>query len=472
MKKIHLLMMLLFSSAVFAQTEKTQVEFVAMVAAVTALDSQSGTISMQLTPTYAISVTATSKTEIRDANDFPLSFSDVKTGMKLKIQGMFTEDGILAREIQVTEGAHAVEVRGDLEAVNAQGRTVKVNGLVVPLAGELEIRTEDGTWLDLGGLKVGQTVIVEASMRNGELEARQIKVNTFGFGRARLDFDGVVDFIDDSRMLVKIEGTGGGLVRIHPETEIHGSLSSGAAVRVSGSLGADLIVDASQILVKSRLLLNPDELHLDFSQTSKIHVFLPRVADVDTKLSLASRNAAIASPKVASLVIPAGKVTGSFDVQSGASEGETMIDVSLPASLDGGSASVKVEVETKGPDDRPGDDNSAPKPGDDNGVGAPANEPFEIRFSPDEVTGASNQQFEIQLVLNQPAPTSILVSFSLAEGAGQPVTFPAQLSIPAGSRFVNVPVTTGALTGDAKIRAQLPANAGGDTASLKLRMKD
>jgi len=63
--------------------------------------------------------------------------------------------------------------------------------------------------------------------------------------------------------LVKIEGTEGSLVRIHPETEIHASLSGGAAVRVSGSIGS--IVDASQIVVKSRLLLIPEELRLDFS---------------------------------------------------------------------------------------------------------------------------------------------------------------------------------------------------------------
>ncbi|RPJ51681.1 MAG: hypothetical protein EHM23_33800 [Acidobacteria bacterium] len=465
--------MLLFSGVVFAQTEKTQVEFVATVAAINATDSLSGLLSMQLTPTYAISVRATSRTEIRDENDFPLAFSALKTGMKLKIEGMFTEEGILAREIGVTQGSHEIEVRGTLEAVNLQTRTVTVAGLVIPLAAQLEIRSEDGLWLDLAGLTVGQAVIVEAVMRNEGLEARQIKVATFGFGRARLDFDGTVDFVDDSQMLVKIEGTGGGLVRIHPETEIHGSLSGGAAVRVSGSIGSDLIVDASQIVVKSRLLLNPDELHLDFSQTGRVHVFLTQAPTVDTTLSLVSRNAALASPTTSRLLIPAGKLTGYFDVVSGASEGATLIDVSLPASLGGGSASVAVEVETNGPDD-PGAGTPPPTPGTGGGTipGTLVNEPFEIRFSPDQITGAGNQSLKVQLVLNQPAPTSMTVSFSLAEGTGQPVTFPSQLTIPAGSNFVDVQVTTGSLTGDAKIRAQLPANVGGDTASLKIRIKN
>ncbi|RPJ81723.1 MAG: hypothetical protein EHM18_16560, partial [Acidobacteria bacterium] len=392
MKKIQLLTMLLFSSAVFAQTEQTQVEFVATVAAIDATDSRSGVLAMQLTPTYALSVRATSRTEIRDASDFPLTFSDIKNGMKLKVEGMFTEEGILARELEITQGTHEVELKGVLEAVNPQARTITVAGMVIPLAAQLEIRTEDGIWLNLEALTVGHTVIVEAGMQSGALEARQIKVSTFGFGRARLDFDGTVHVIQGSEMLVQIAGVGDGLVRLHPETEVHGSLTVGAPVRVSGSIGPDLIVDARQVMVKRPVVLNPDELHLDFSQTGRVQVFLAQPADVDTRLSVSSRNSALARPTASSFVVPAGKVTGFFDVQSGTSEGETLLDVTLPATLGGGSASLKVEVETNGPDDRTGGTAPVPTPGstpnptpNPNNPGTAPGQLLEIRFSPDEV---------------------------------------------------------------------------------------
>ena len=488
MKRLFALSILMMCSAVFSQSERSQVEFVASVTAVNRIAESTGLLSMQLTDSYALSVRVTPRTEIRDENDYPFSLSELEVGMKLKIEGMFTDEGILANEVKVTQNQHEFEIKGALEAVRPGDRAVTVAGLPIPLSATVEIKSEDGRWLSLDDLQLGQFVYVEGSIVGGAFQAREVKVETFASGKSRLNFVGSVGSHDDDRIMVQIQGVGPALVRISATTVIRGDLVEGASVRVFGAIGSDLSVEATEIQVRKPILVNPDELHLSPTSTGRADVFLSSPMDSDTLLTLTSTRPGVASPRESTLLIPSGKVNASFEVLAGTGEGSALIEVRLAAAPGGAAALLEVEVESGAPeigDDNGGhgaedglgggngaDDNGSGGTGsDDPGTPNPGAELLEISFSPNEIRGATGQSTMVQLVLNQTAPTDIPVVLSLVEGLGQPVSFPASLTIAANSRFVEFSVTTGALTGDAKIRAQLPAESGGDAASLKVRVR-
>ena len=299
-------------------------------------------------------------------------------------------------------------------------------------------------------------VEVKGDVIEEALVARGVKVRGEKDRIVRIHFEGTVTSIEGSNIEIFIEGASTAFVTITDETEIDGELLVGALVRVFGTIEPDLSVKAEKILVQQPLQLTPDELEMRFNQTRRVEAILREVVDVDVELTITSLDPAIAQPTVGDVVtdtvtltIPAGKVSGAFQVVSGTTVGKTAIEVQMPESRGGFAAALEVEVEQ----------------------GEERDEELEIRWTPRKLHLPTNKIRRVKLHLNQPAFDGLTAELSVEEGPEDLVEFPAMVSFEPGSRFVVVEIASGPEPGEVEIEARLPEAFGGDDADLEIEVK-
>ena len=97
----------------------SQVEFTAEVLAVEVISEDEAVLTLSLPGGFTIDVRVTGETEISNENDVPLTVSDLE-GTILKVEGVFTDQGILAEEVQVVEGDNEFEFKGKIESIDAE----------------------------------------------------------------------------------------------------------------------------------------------------------------------------------------------------------------------------------------------------------------------------------------------------------------------------------------------------------------
>ena len=303
---------------------------------------------------------------------------------------------------------------------------------------------------------MGQMVEVKGDVIEEALVARGVKVRGEKDRIVRIHFQGTVTSIEGSNIEIFIEGASTAFVTITDETEIDGELLVGALVRVFGTIEPDLSVKAEKILVQQPLQLTPDELEMRFNQTRRVEAILREVVDVDVELTITSLDPAIAQPTVGDVVtdtvtltIPAGKVSGAFQVVSATTVGKTAIEVQMPESRGGFAAALEVEVEQ----------------------GEERDEELEIRWTPRKLHLPTNKIRRVKLHLNQPAFDGLTAELSVEEGPEDLVEFPAMVSFEPGSRFVVVEIASGPESGKVEIETRLPEAFGGDDADLEIRVK-
>ncbi|MDA2938242.1 DUF5666 domain-containing protein [Acidobacteria bacterium AH-259-A15] len=431
----------------------SQIEFVAEVVSVTAGDGDVVLLEMSLTPEFTITVRVTGETEIRDENEDPISVADLIVGMFLKVKGVFTSEGILALEIEVTDEEYEFEFKGKIESVDTTNQTISISGYVILVPKEAEIKDGEGHLLEFIDLVVGQLVKVKGNITEEGLVASEVKVKPSEKYIVRIRYEGVVTSIEELEsgvIQVFIEGVGDTFVRITAETEIKGNLAVGLLVKIIGTIDSDLYVKAKKIIVKYLLHLAPHKLELHYNQTHRVEVILRSPYDTDVTLAIYSENPELAYPSTKELTIAAGKVTGYFEVTAGAGEGETVIEVQLPASLGGQTATLEVEVE---------------------GGGDRGEKEYRIGWRPDELRMPYNYTTSATLRLNQPAPTNLDVLLSLRKGLEGLVEYPPMVTFEKGSYSVKVEITSGSETGQVRIRATLPDDVGGDYDDLKVKVR-
>ena len=161
MKRIAFLVVFLLAVG-YGFSAASQVEFVAKVKTIEPESDEVALLTMQLTPTFDMKVRVTEMTEIRGEGDVELSVNDLKSGMLLKIEGIFTDAMILAKEIQVFEGVSAFEVKGPIDKVDTTAKTITVLGLVIKVTDETEIKGVES----FADLKVGDIVKVEGKIED------------------------------------------------------------------------------------------------------------------------------------------------------------------------------------------------------------------------------------------------------------------------------------------------------------------
>ncbi|RPJ59924.1 MAG: hypothetical protein EHM23_12295 [Acidobacteria bacterium] len=453
MKRIAFLAVVVLLTVGFGFSAASQVEFVAKVKAIETESDEVGTLTMQLTSTFDMKVRVTEMTEIRGEGDAELSIKNLETGMLLKIEGIFTDAMILAKEIQVFEGVSAFEVKGEIEKVDTAAKTITLLGLVINVTDDTELNGVES----LADLKAGDIVKVEGKIEDG-LVATELKIVAAitAFRPPRISFEGIVTSVKEGEIKVLVEGVDEVVVRVSDETDVHGEVMVGVGVRVIGTIGEDLVVDAHKIIVQKLLQVAPEKLKLQPDQVRQVVVILHTFFDEDVEVKVVSVKPEIAELANDTVVIPAGKLTGKFDVK-GKAAGETVIEVSLPDSMGGTKAEVQVLVEDKG--GKPGDDGNGggEKPG--------------VMWTPGNLVLKTGQTRQGAIHLRAPAETALTVALSLKTGDTDVVQFPATVNIPQGAKYVFVTFTAGQKTGTVSVLAKLPDSAGGAEATLTLEVR-
>ncbi len=456
MKRIAFLAVVLLTVG-YGFSAASQVEFVAKVKAIEAESDEVANLTMQLTPTFDMKVRVTEMTEIRGEGDAELSVADLKTGMLLKIEGIFTDATILAKEIQVFEGVSAFEVKGAIDAIDTTAKTITVLGLVIKFTDETSLKGAES----FAELKAGDIVKVEGKIEDGLVATDVIVNHPQTFKAPRISFEGIVTSIKEGELKVLVEGVDEVVVRVSDKTDVHGDVAVGVEVRVIGTIGEDLVVDADKVIVQKLLEVAPTKLKLQPDQTRQVVVILHTFFDQDVEVKVVSAKPEVAELAVDKIVIPAGKLTGLFDVK-GKAAGETVIEVSLPDSMGGAKAQVQVLVEDKG--GKPGDDGG--EGGDKGGVEKPA-----MMWTPASLFLKTGQTRQGAIHLRTQAETALTVALSLKTGATGVIQFPATVEIPKGAKYAFVTFKAGDNPGKVMILAKLPDAAGGAEATLAVEVK-
>ncbi len=435
------------ATVVFPAT--TQVEFVATLQGISTGPDGVTELTVQLTPSISVPVRVTEDTEIRDDGDLAVSVLDLSPNMTLKIKGVFTASGILAHEIEVQQNAAEFEIRGLISEVTpgGDGGSIVVSGFPIQVPETAEIRGRDGSDLSFADLAVGQLARVSGTLDGVQLVAFRVTVREPRDNFARIHLQGVVsEIIDEATFTVMLEGSANAQVEIDEETEIKGTLAVGALVRVEGTLTETLSVLARRIVVVDPIRIAPRKLELEPGESGQVALILLVPREEDTVFDLVSTHPEIAAPSVSSMTIPAGELTASFEVVAGDQEGETTIEVST----DGFQGRVEVEVEAK--DDEPEED-------------------LRLRWEPRVIHAAPNGTREVRLRINDRAPEDLVVTISQVSGTEGLLTFPSEVTIPAGSKEVRLELVFLGSRGDAVLRAVLPESVGGDDDELEIALR-
>ncbi|HSR51731.1 MAG TPA: DUF5666 domain-containing protein [Acidobacteriota bacterium] len=469
MKRYWIIALLLAAAATaWTAAAPSQVEFSATLVRIDSDPTLGDTLIMGVTPEAELAVRVTPSTEIRDLQNLPIGVGALETGSVLKIEGIFTDVGILAQEVKVTDDETQFELRGLIESVDAQARTVSLLGFTLEVSPSAQIRDRAGNPIPFDDLQAGDRVKAEGVILAASIEAREITLLTGQLAFAEIEFEGRVERIEGDRLFVSIQGVSGEVpVTVAPSAELRGDIVEGAQVEVKGLLNPDLTVTASRVRVLRPFQAVPDELRMDFGQTRRVDVVLRNALAEDLVLSISSRNASGAQPSVDTLTIPAGTLSAPFEVTSGSFEVTTFVDITAPVAMGGFTETVKVEVETdndNGCDDSSGDDSGGC---DDN----PTGQLVEIKWSPDKISGQGNRSVEVSLLLTRTLQEDVEIILFLKDGKSALVSFPSMMMIAAGERVVRFPVEIGSGPGRAKVRAALPASVGGDTDDLEIDLR-
>lgn len=428
----------------------SQLEFSAVLQSVEHPNPAVTVLNMQLTPLVSIPVRATNATEVRDINGLPIALEDLMVGQLLKIEALFTDLGILAKEIQVSDDENDFQVRGPIVSVTPQGDDavrILVVGFDILVPSSAEISDTNGRVLTIGDLEAGQFARVEGMVDGDDLVASEVKIGQ-PERRGRIALQGIIsEILSDSEFLVTMEGDVDALVEISEETEIKGILAVGARVQVIGVLTDRLSILAKRIIVLAAVELSPDELELSPGQSESVNVILQQVRDGDTQFEISSQDPDVAAPSTDSLTIPAGELTASFEVTAGQMEGKTNILVST----EGFEGRVKVEV---GENDGEGDDE-----GDESG----------LRWEPRVIRAAPNGFRDVRLRISEPAAEDLTLALSLEEGPDDLLAFPEEVVIPEGQRVVTLRIEFLSQQVEAILRATLPDDAGHADLDIDLR---
>lgn len=458
MKKYLLPLILAFSFFTLGYSAASQVEFVATVEDMIAEDSETGILKMALTPSFSLDVRVTPFTEIRDGES-QLNFSDLAAGMTLRIEGIFGDDGIKALEIEVTDDAAEIEIKGEISEIDAGAQEIVVSGFRIHVTSATELKDSDGTPLLFTDLNLFDFVKVEAFVSGDRLEAEEIKVRNPEEKFARISFEGIVTDIQDSTIFVLIDGMSApATAEITSDTEIKGTLAVGVLVRVIGHFNPDLSVTADKILVKRLLQLAPDKLRMHFDQTRRVEVILRNPLEEDIELTIASLDPSVAVPSVSSLLIPAGQPTSFFEVTSAFQEGETEIEVKTPDLLGGLVVTLKVEVRSSQKID---DDDDDADEGDE--------DELELKWAPPQLNLRAGEQRTVRLMLNGPAPDGLMAALSVKKGdPSLLIGLPSDVIFAPGGRFAEVTFQAGPTAGEIEVRATLP---NGEEEEIEIRIR-
>jgi len=190
----------------------------------------------------------------------------------------------------------------------------------------------------------------------------------------------------------------------------------------------------------------PEKLKMEPGETRDVVLLIkpPQKAPVTVEFKVTNGLVKVAGTRELGLGVAEHKVT----IQAGSQEGTDSVVAILPATLGGGKAELLIDVSSKA---------------DDDGLSNP-----DVTFRPDELKMAVGEAGVANLVMDRSLDKDVTVDL-VALGIGPIVDMPAKVTIPAGSKMVQVAIK-GTAEGKSVIVASLPLSLGGDEAMLQVEV--
>ena len=144
-----------------------QLEFTGELKAVAKESDEVALLTVAVTADFNILVKVTEVTEIQDDNDRPITFLELPVGAVLEIEGLVTQQWILAQEIKVSDQGFQFGIKGKIENIDAANRKIQVLGVIIQVPVSAEIEDEQGASLAFSDLELDQFVEVEGNSPGG-----------------------------------------------------------------------------------------------------------------------------------------------------------------------------------------------------------------------------------------------------------------------------------------------------------------
>lgn len=234
-------------------------------------------------PDSEVPIIVLGATEI-ESNGYHIPLSELEVGDVVKINGFFSNDGIVAEEIYVLDGGLGeFRLRGAISAIDSveDGIFMQVLGLDIFVDKSTSIRSRGlgvVNNLPISALQVGESVDVKGRYLDETFFADRVEVGKRPDEQVRVKGK-IVDLINDVIKIVTIHEAHLIIVRTGT-TQIFGRMAEGEFIEVEGYLNQKLDVVAERIIV--------DDDRNGYSRD--YHYFGSKRSDDDSRYGLINRD--------------------------------------------------------------------------------------------------------------------------------------------------------------------------------------
>ncbi len=258
MRKTAIMLVLLLFSFGMLLADFPGVKFVAPMEGLYGPAEGPWTLTIMATSSQTIDVIVDEATEIEDEQGesmTPDGLAALPEGTIVKVAGVFTEEGLYARGVDIVTHHDEFEIKGQAGSVDCGTGMVVLLGIEILLSPDTDIRGADGEVLTCEDIAPGQFLKVKGIVADSALTATSIRVGIPGKEHLVVEFDAVVQEMADSEWLVAVGGNNPGatvpvLVVLDENTEVIGDIEVGTEVEITGVLTPELAVLARLIKVE------------------------------------------------------------------------------------------------------------------------------------------------------------------------------------------------------------------------------
>lgn len=252
-----LILMLLIISSTIAMAKSSELEFRGTVMNIAiSNDDGDSIVKVKLitshSPDFEVPIIVLGATEI-ESNGYHIPLSEVEVGDIVKINGFFSEDGIVAESIYVLDGGLGkFHLRGVIKGIESveEGVFMQVLGIDILVDESTSIRSRGlgvVNNLSISALQVGESVDVKGRYLDDTFFADRVEVGKRPDEYVRVKGK-IIDLSNGIIEIVTIHEAH--LIVVRTETtKIYGRLAEGEFVEVEGYLNQRLDVVAERVIV-------------------------------------------------------------------------------------------------------------------------------------------------------------------------------------------------------------------------------
>lgn len=244
------LLLALFSSSMLS-AKGSELKFNSTVVSVSQGDTNTGVLTVSVQD-VDVPIIVNNDTEIEESGEI-VDLGDISAGDFVKINAFFSEEGLVADEIEVLdERSQQFRLRGSITATDTVGDStvITVMGVEITLNSSTAITRRgnaDGNSVAPTDLIVGDEVNVRGGLADGLLLAARIHVGNREQGT--IELEGEISAITESGFTLQVEGGGSADIIVDGDTSVSGEIAPDTFVEVEGQLNGDLSIIAFEVVI-------------------------------------------------------------------------------------------------------------------------------------------------------------------------------------------------------------------------------